>query len=124
MSQPVARERAPQYSAATIRVKVDELFSDLPEPARALLAGHPCLLELLLHCNQDLAAGAVSPRELSAQAERWSKGLPRRRRALIYLLQNFMQAELELGVPKGPRKRARSKAVSKMRLSSASAEGR
>lgn len=105
----MAREQAPQYAAAAIRAKVDELFPDLPQPVRAWLAEHPLLLEFLLQRNHDFATGAISPPELNHLVKQWSKALPLRRGAVVYLLQDFAQPELSLDLPKAPPKRVRRK---------------
>jgi hypothetical protein len=84
---------------------VDELFPALPTAARALLNEQPLLLEFLLQLDRDLARREFATEEVSRLAKRWSEEVPRRRGAIVYLLRNFLQPELELDLLKPRAKR-------------------
>ena len=84
---------------------IDECFPALPPMVRALLSERPVLFEFLLRLEHGVARGELTHIELSRMAENWSEDLPRQRGAIIYLLRDFLQPELELGLPKVKAKR-------------------
>jgi len=94
-------EAAARCPARDARAKmVDECFPGLPATVRTFLIEHPVLFEFLLRLEHGLARGELTSSELSRLGESWCEEHPARRAAVIYLLRDFRQSELDLGLPR------------------------
>jgi hypothetical protein len=105
MRQQARPGRPLNVSAEHATQWLEDHFSTLPARVLRWIAQHPSLVAFLVTRQGEVADGCLSVQRLQDLARAWSSSLPLRRGATIYRFQDFTQLELDLGLPKGRRRR-------------------